>query len=262
MTDKSRSIVAIVSLVASAVFGGQAYGSAILLDFGSTLYTGTDSPGHADGLATGSTWNNVSGDVASGLVDENGAEVSGLAVDFGTGTLASISYTNAIKPLSVDHSAFPLWDDDLGEDHIVRDSGDPALAIAITGLTEGTYDFYFTGFRGDGNLESNPTRDYDVRWTTSTTTVTDFSGLATNTLTNDNETTETDWIAGNNYITGQFTVTASGEALYLYTDSPELVGAAPFIGVATSLSIVPIPEPASLVLLGLGGLLTLARHRR
>ncbi len=259
MTGKSRSIVAAFSLMASAALGGQAYGSAILLDFGSTLYTGTDSPGHEDGLATGSTWNNVGGDVASGLVDEDGAAVPGLTVDFGTGTLASISYANATKPLSVDHGAFPLWAGDLGADHIVRDSGDPALAIAITGLAEGTYDFYFTGFRGDG--ANNPSRDYDARWTTSTTAVTDFSGLATNALTNDNETTETDWIAGNNYLTGQFTVTTSGEALYLYTDSPGLVGGAPFIGVATSLAIVPIPEPASL-LLGLGGFAIITGRRR
>jgi hypothetical protein len=232
----------------------------ILLDFGSTLYTGTDSPGHEDGNATGSVWNNISGDTAAGIVDQNGVAVTGVAVDFGTGTASSINYGNAVKALTVDHTAYPHWNDDLGKDHIVRDSGDPALAIAVTGLAEGTYDFYFTGFRGDSS--TNAARNYDVRTTTSISSVTDFSSIASATLTNNNPTTVNSWIAGDNYITGQFTVTSAGEDFYLYVNSPEENEFfTTFIGVASSLEIVAVPEPASLTLVLIGAGLILSRRR-
>ena len=250
-------------LVASLAAGFPSAASAdvVLLDFGTTLYAGTDSPGHEDGLATGGVWNNVGGDVASGLVDENGVALTGLAVDFGTGTVSSVDYANATKPLTVDHSDYPQWNDDLGRDHIVRDAGDPALAIAVTGLSEGVYDFYFTGLRGD-NL-TNADRDYDVRFTTSTSAVTDFSAVASDTLTNNLPTTVNSWIAGDNYVTGQFTVSSAGEGFYLYVDSPGLSAFnTSFIGVASSLEIVAVPEPGSMVLVAAGFGLILARRRR
>ncbi len=230
----------------------------LLFDFGSTGsgYSGTDSPGHEDGLATGSAWNNVGGDVASGLVDQNGVAAPGVALDFGTGTLGSISYAAATKPLTVDHAAYPHWSDDLGTDHLVRDAGDPAIALAVTGLEAGVYDFYFTAFRGDGMTATNANRNYNVRATTSTTAVTDFSGTASSTLFNNNPTTVGAWNPGDNYITGNFTVTGAGEDLYLYSNSTD------FIGVMSSLEIVQVPEPASAALLAAGGLSLLARRRR
>ncbi|MEM9883234.1 MAG: PEP-CTERM sorting domain-containing protein [Planctomycetota bacterium] len=235
----------------------------VLLDFGDTLYTGTDSPGHEDGLATGSTWNGVTGDVASGLVDQNGAALVGLALDFGTGPDAtSINYSNTVRAADADHTAFPQWNDNLGTDHLVRDDSNlgPALALAVTGLADGVYDFYFTGFRGDNAF--NADRNYEVRTTTSGSAVTDFSSIAIQTLTNSNPTTANSWDPGDNYITGQFTI-AGGSDFYLFVDSPEQNSAGnTFIGVASSLEIVAVPEPGSLVLIGLGGLAFLARRGR
>ena len=236
---------------------GSAQADAVLLDFGTQGYAGTDSPGHADGLATGTNWNDITGDTATGIEDENGNPVVGLSLDFGTGTLSSINYANDVKPLSVDHAAYPHWGDDLGEDHVVRDSGDPAIALAVVGLDPGVYDFYLTAFRGDNpQTDTNANRDYNVRFTTSTTPVTDFSGLASNLLTNDNPRTVDTWQPGDNYITDQFTITNAGEGLYLYSNSTG------FIGVMSSLQIVPVPEPGSVVLVGAGGLLMLVRRRR
>ncbi len=254
----SRSLLTAALVIALPV---AASADVVLLDFGSTLYTGTDSPGHEDGLATGGTWNSVSGDVASGLVDENGVALAGLAINFGTGTESSINYSNATKPLTVDHAAYPHWNDTLGQDHIVRDAGDPALAIAVTGLAEGVYDFYFTGFRGDSL--TNAIRNYDVRTTTSTSPVTNFSSVVSNTLTNNMPTTVDSWIAGDNYITGQFTVTSGGEDFYLYVNSPEqnefFIS---YIGVASSLEIVAVPEPGSIALVACGAALIALRRQR
>ncbi|MEM6459156.1 MAG: PEP-CTERM sorting domain-containing protein [Planctomycetota bacterium] len=235
----------------------------VLLDFGDTLYTGTDSPGHEDGLATGGTWNGVTGDVASGLVDQNGVALVGLALDFGTGPDAtSINYSNTVRGVDADHTAFPQWNDNLGTDHLVRDvsAQGPAMAVAVTGLADGVYDFYFTGFRGDS--AANAARDYEVRATTSATAVTDFSTIAVQTLTNSNPTTANSWDPGDNYITGQFTI-AGGDDFYLFVDSPELNDQfTRFIGVASSLEIVAVPEPGSMLLIGLGGLAVLVRRGR
>ncbi|MEM6550565.1 MAG: PEP-CTERM sorting domain-containing protein [Planctomycetota bacterium] len=235
--------------------------AALLIDFGSTNYSGTDSPGHEDGNATGTVWNTVGGDVAAGgLVDQGGSVLTGVALDFGVGTVAGINYANGVRTDTRDHSDYPLWDSGLGEDHIFRDisAEGPAIALGVTGLQPGIYNFYLTSFRGDNS--ANASRDYDVYTTTSTTAVTDFSGDFLDEIVNDSETTVTDWIAGDNYATGQFTITVSGEGFYIAVDSPGLAGEtnSPFIGIMSSLEIVPIPEPSSAALLTVGvGLLFL-----
>jgi hypothetical protein len=247
---------ALTLALAGCLLAGHVDADTILLDFGSTAYTGADAPGHEDGLATGTTWNAITGDTASGLLDEDGNPVVGVALDFGTGVVSSIDYTGAVQALTVDHAAYPHWNDALGQDHLVRNGDDPAIALAVTGLAPGTYDFYLTGFRGDGS--TNAGRDYDVRYRLSTAPVTDFSsdtGATLTTLNNDDPANVDNWIPGDNYITDRFTVTAAGEDLYLYSNS------AGFIGVMSSLEIIEVPEPASVGLLAAGLTLLLPRRR-
>ncbi|MEM6332981.1 MAG: PEP-CTERM sorting domain-containing protein [Planctomycetota bacterium] len=237
----------------------------LLLDFGTTAYVGTDSPAHEDGNATGTNWNNVSGDVAAGgLVDEQGDALPGVGIDFGVGTIGSINYANGVRADTRDHSAFPLWDSGLGEDHLFRDiaSEGPAIALAVTGLAPGVYDYYVTAFRGDN--ATNASRNYDVYAATSAAAVTDFSGAFADEILNSDPTTANDWIAGDHYATGTFTITAAGEAFYVAVDSPSPAGPAesPFIGVISSLEIVPVPEPSSALLAAAGlGLLGVRRGR-
>ncbi|MEO0587486.1 MAG: PEP-CTERM sorting domain-containing protein [Planctomycetota bacterium] len=247
-----RSLLAAAACLALPIAPASA---TLLLDFGPTAYAGTDSPGHEDGNATGTNWNSVTGDVAAGgLVDEDGAALPAVALDFGVGAVGSINYANGVRTDTRDHSAFPLWDSGVGEDHIFRDISNegPAIALAVTGLAPGVYDYYLTTFRGDN--ESNASRNYVVYTATSTTPVTDFSASFSDEVTNNDVTTASDWVAGDHYATGTFTITAAGEGFYVAVDSPGLAGNtnSPFIGVLTSLEIVPVPEPASAALLALG----------
>ncbi|MEM9753752.1 MAG: PEP-CTERM sorting domain-containing protein [Planctomycetota bacterium] len=243
------------------------------MDFGSTTYVGTDSPGHEDGLAAGGTWNGLASDQASGFVDENGAAVSGLSVDFGVGGLTTVDYTKLTNAASYDAAGgFPHWADDLGQDHVVRTRNqDPApdgvgVGIAVSGLAPGVYDFYLTAFRGDG--ATNGSRDYRTAWGVSDAPITDFTPTVSvptfsEVLENSDPDTVDSWVAGDNYLTGRFTI-AGNDILSLHVDSPDLAGpdaGSAFIGVVNSLEIVPIPEPSALTLLGLGGLAALRRRR-
>ena len=54
----------------------------ILLNFGSSTYTGTNAPGHEDGGLTGTSWNAVWEDTATGILDENG-NATDISIDFG-----------------------------------------------------------------------------------------------------------------------------------------------------------------------------------
>ncbi|MEM9752877.1 MAG: hypothetical protein AAF916_05775 [Planctomycetota bacterium] len=241
-----------------------AQGAAILMDFGSSpAYAGTDSPGHEDGLATGGVWNALASDQSTGFVDENGAAITGLTIDFGTGSVNSVDYATATRAASYTNGAtYPLWDSALGDDHVVRDTGGfTGVGIAVSGLAPGEYDFYLTGFRGDNSI--NAARDYRVAWDLGTTAITDFTNATQETLTNDSPTTVNDWIAGDNYITGNFTVSA-GDVISFHVDSPDIptnLTLTPFIGVVNSLEIVPVPEPGT-ACLALAGSALLWRGRQ
>ncbi|QNN21013.1 hypothetical protein HED60_01595 [Planctomycetales bacterium ZRK34] len=249
-------MLTVLIAVLLASFAGSVFAEVILMDFGSATYSGTDSPAHLAGVATGTTWNGFATDKASGFVDENNVSVAGLSVDFGVETgagLRTVNYALGTKSASAGHTSYPVFDNAAQVDHVVRDgSGTLGLAIAVKGLTAGDYAFYLTGFRGDNS--GNAARDYNVAWEISTTDVTDFNASAFTTLANTTKSPAGNWIAGNNYLKSNFTL-STGQNLYLYLDSPG------FIGVANSLAIVSIPEPASLALLG-PALLGLMRRRR
>ncbi|MEM7577238.1 MAG: PEP-CTERM sorting domain-containing protein [Planctomycetota bacterium] len=241
-------------LVATLPVAGLSHGSAILMAFGSTPYSGTESPGNEDGLVTGTTWNVLASD-SSSFVDENGVAVTDLTADFGTGNNAAVDYSQATRAAAWSgNQPYPLWDTGLGQDNVVRDTGGLiGVALEIDGLAPGVYDFYLSAFRGDG--VDNPGRDYDVRWDVSGSAITDFSSIAATTLTNASPTSVSTWNPGENYATGQFTIDGTNTALYLHVESDS------FIGVMNSLEIVPVPEPGTLALLGLGGAMTLLRRR-
>lgn len=214
----------------------------MLLNFGGTSYSGTDAPGHVDGSATGTTWNTIATDMASGILDENG-NATGIAVDFGTssGFGTTLDYSSATRAADVSSTVgLGVFNTDLMSGNAVRDAGGlDGIGLNVSGLTAGQYIFYFTGFRGDGT--TNAGHDYEVYAGVGADAITDFASLSVGTITNSNwNDASNSWIAGDNYITGEFTIDGTNDNFSLLVTSEE-----PFIGVLSSLEIVAVPEPSS-----------------
>ncbi|WP_269523133.1 hypothetical protein [Coraliomargarita parva] len=220
----------------------------ILLNFGATSYNGTNAPGHSTGDLTGTYWNTVASDTASGIVDENGLATD-IALDFGTSASngsTTVNYSNATKSSDYTfNSAYDtfitLFDTGLGSSNAVRDTGTQlGIAVAVSGLDQGEYRFYVTTFRGDS--DSNTQRDFDLYAGTSTDAMTDFSGSSIGTIIN-TRSGLSNWSEVDNYLTGTFTIDGTNDVFSILSDSPS------YIGVLTSLEIVAVPEPAQYTLI-------------
>lgn len=242
-------------LTLAVLLWNSASASTILFNFGSAAYDGTNSPGHVNGAATGTIWNTLATDTAAGILDSQGNTTS-LAINFGTtssNSSANANYTvvdynavtrNAPYSLTV---ASPLFSTPLGTDNSVRDVGN-GIGLSLSGLAPGQYTFYVTAFRGDGNQG----RVYDLYAGTSSDPITNFSGLSIGSLNNSNLDT---WTAGNNYLTGTFTIDSVNDTFSLLSNSNS------YIGVLNSLEIVAIPEPSLLLTSALTPLLLAFRRR-
>jgi hypothetical protein len=211
----------------------------VLLNFGGTAYSGIQAPGHATGGATGTTWNTLANNTLSGILDENGNS-TGVQVTFGTSSLASttVTYNNSTKVSDVTNVdpdvTGSLFDTTLGLSNAVRSTtGLDGVAVNLTGLAEGTYEFYLTVFRGDAG---NDTRTFNVYTGTSSDAITDFSGISSQTIKNTSISTANGWLEDVNYITGSFTVDGTTDNLSI------LVTCNDYIGVLTSLEVVQVPE--------------------
>ncbi|WFB37068.1 hypothetical protein P3T73_04755 [Kiritimatiellota bacterium B12222] len=222
-----------------------AQASTVLFNFGGTTYAGINAPGHVDGAATGTTWNTLAVDTGSGILDENGAATT-VVVDFGTsaGGGTTVDYAGATK--NADYDTYggvnaTIFQTTLMEGNAVRDSGSlEGIALNVSGLAAGSYEFYFTALRAE--TSSNAVRTHNVFAGVAADAITDFSSLSVGTLTNVGfGTASTPWTEGTNYIKGQFTIDGT-QNFSLLTTSPD------YIGVMSSLEIVAIPEASSLML--------------
>ena len=232
-----------------------AHAATVLFNFGATSYSGTEAPGHVDGGITGTTWNTVATDTASGIVDASGAATS-ISLDFGTSSLDStaVSYSGATKAADYTtnlSTVAPLFDTNLGKSNAVRDAGDvDGIAFNVAGLAPGSYTFYVTAFRGDS--AGNRDRSYSLYGGSAPEPITDFSTASLGSITNTNKTT---WTSGDNYITGSFTIDGTNDNFSILSTSEN------FIGVLTSLEITSVPEPSVIMVSALGTLALLRRRR-
>ncbi len=230
-----RVAIRVCVAVLAALLTVSAAEAGLLLDFGSTAYTGTDSPAHADGAVTGSSWNSFATDKTSGFVDEDGVAVAGLEVDFGVETAAgskTVDYSLATKAASYSGSpTYALFNSDLGTDHVVRDSGSTeGVALAVKGLALGTYDVYLTGFRGDTGANAGKT--YQTAWATGAADVTDWTTAPTAPRPNSTAAPAGNWVERDNYLKFTVTLDAAAPNLYVFDRCDS------YIGVLNSMEIV------------------------
>lgn len=231
-------VVAMLSL-AAASGPGQA---AILLDFGSTAYSGADSPAHAVGAATGTGWNSLATDTSSGFVDEHGDPVLGLSVDFGVETAVgskTVDYAGATKAASYTGSGtYALFDSALGTDHVVRDSGPTVgVALAVRGLPAGSYDVYVTGFRGDNG--GNAGKIYRTACQAAAADVTDWAGSTFAVRPNATKAPAGKWIENDNYLKFTVTLDAGAPNLYVFDRSDSYIGVLNSLEIAEAGAAVP-----------------------
>lgn len=203
----SRAVYALLLLAPISAVNAQ---GVIQIDChnGSGSYTGSESPGHAAGDVTGTTWNMVTGD-SSSLVYADGSAATGVSVDFGEGGGATINW-GVTQLTSGVGSSTGIYNTDLMLDWFYADGNDN-LGARVTGLSAGDYRVYALTREGD-----QLTRTYDVTiglnisnpgdaGAVETTGVGVASGSAT-------------WVDGENYAVTDVTVTGPGDWVTIIVD--------------------------------------------
>jgi len=238
-----------------------------LFTFGDNAYSGTNAPGHAsEAIITGTNWNTLATDTASGIVDQDGNATT-ISIDFGRETADgtnTLDYSAATRAASYTlNSGFngTIFDSNLGTNNAVRDSGGTVgIGFSLTGLQPGQYTYYITAFRGDGSTtDAGNSGEFTIFSGVSGSAITDFTGLSQGTITNANQST---WEAGNNHITGTVTISSATDHLSFFSDGFRTDTDSDFIGVINSLELAAIPEPGtSALLLGIAGLALISRRR-
>lgn len=263
------SAVPMLSLAAAALAVSPADASVLMLDFGPTVAAGgslTNSPYHAaDPGFTGATWNTVgTADVAAGLLYADGSAATGVALNLGA-VLNSTTVTLGTQPgssgaLGSATNTGVYTDASVGKDGIWHGSGGQTtkLGVQVTGLAAGAYDIYVTARNtntGTGQPSDVETIYVGTGAAGSNIDTTSMSSETISFATTSNNVAVGAWVDAENYF--KFTVTlAAGEALNVAS------GAGGARGFLNSIQVTLVPEPASLAMAALGGLLMLRPRRK
>ena len=248
---KTRTKTLLTALTTSALLAlatGSAHAASIQFDVGNLQgsYSGTEAAAHAAGdLGAGdTTWNTVIGDASSGFFYTDGSAATGITVDFGLGA-GDIDWSSAPGPSNVGGATTSgIYDTALMRDWLFTNGSN--LGVRIKGLAAGEYTVYA--------LVKEPTastRTYDVGIGVDTDDTTALGDLTTQSIAAGLPET---WTAGTNYVAQAVTVSSTDDWIVIITDPTNAS-----FGTLQGFQIVP--EPSSLALLGMGGLL-IARRRR
>ncbi|GEM_PF-4547126 len=255
-------------LACGAALGLQ--GAVLQWDFGNGgAYVGTNTPGHVAGdvLAGDNTFTQV------GSGDSANVAGSGYSIDWGrnqSGTSENrIQWSNAMTNVS-GAAGSDIFSTSLTTDGVSSSTHNTSnirspVGLRIGGLADGLYRAYIVvnNTSVDGLAE---TKVYAGAATLTTpNNMTGISAtLGLTDLGNVSGATSANWVANSNYVTTEFTINTAGgdDGFYVLSDSS--VGGLTRVHTSiTALQIVAVPEPNSLVLIGLafGGLMLLKRRR-
>ncbi|MDP6542723.1 MAG: PEP-CTERM sorting domain-containing protein [Phycisphaerae bacterium] len=278
-TKRSILRISCFALMACAILvpTGIARAEVLMLDFGPSSSTqnpvGPASTAHGgEGIVTDMSWNKITAgnsDVSAGnLVFADGSTASGIALDTGVETASgsyAIDWSSSVVTQMSGSSGAPKY----ARGPVIRDymrggyggpmeTFDRMIAIRISGLAPGEYDVYAIAtdsyMQADSNVQYGATFDLYVGADNGQAT-TNLQGFANGRVTN----LGSKWIDGDTYWRTNVSVGA-GENLVIGSERIE-----PWWGRRgqfNAIQIVPTPEPATMSLLGLGGVVALLRRRR
>ncbi len=231
-----RTALTLTSVLLAGCLASLAPAATLLIDFSDNVgvYTGTASPAHAAGDATGANWNLAVGDVGSGLVWDDGTPATGVQVDVGRGAPA-INWGIGLPEATSSAVGVPIYDTNLMRDWHYTTNNDN-LGARVSGLAPGNYRVYAL-VREPNQLG----RTYNAAIGVNMDGTTDPTVFETTPITN--AAGITDWTDGKNYAATNVTVTSPTDWITVLVD-PTNAG----YGTLQGIQIVGAPSlPADLI---------------